>query len=199
VTQLSQAVLAWALQLSSRLYCAQRAEGLLSMAEPEAKPAAKPADPPTDAVAAPKTKSKLMLVVGLVVLLAGAGGGAFFFIRGKAKPSAAKLELPAKYIALDPPFVVNFENEGLVRFLQVTVQLMTRDPATAELLKQHDPRVRNDLLLTLSYQPYTAIASREGQQKLRASALEAVRRVIKSNNGEPAKLEALYFTSFVMQ
>ena len=38
--------------------------------------------------------------------------------------------LPPRYINLDPPFVVNFEADSMVRFLQVTVGIMTRDPAT---------------------------------------------------------------------
>ena len=55
-------------------------------------------------------------------------------LRGlKKKSRQARAEVvkgPPLYVALDPPFVVNFEAEQLVRFLQVTVQVMSRDQPT---------------------------------------------------------------------
>ena len=104
-----------------------------------------------DAAPAGKSKKTLIIVMVLaVLLLAGGGVGAWFAFapHGNKKHQAAKQEppAPALYVALDPPFVVNFEADQQVRFLQVTAQLMTRDPATIELLKTNDPVVRNDLL-----------------------------------------------------
>ena len=96
---------------------------------------------PAAAEAAPAGKSKKTLIIVIllaVVLLAGGGVGAWFaFVPHGKKPKAAKQEppAPALYVALDPPFVVNFEADQQVRFLQVTAQLMSRDPATIELLK----------------------------------------------------------------
>ena len=74
--------------------------------------------------------------------------------------------LPPIYVNLDPPFVVNFEAESMVRFLQVTVSVMTRDAHTEEVLKKNDPRIRNDLLLLLGNQHYDTISTREGKEKL---------------------------------
>ena len=156
--------------------------------------------------AAPKGKGKSLLIVIVlaVVLLAGGGVGAWFAFapHGKDKKhTEVKKEppAPALYIALDPPFVVNFEAEQQVRFLQVTAQLMTRDPATVELLKANDPVVRNDLLLLFGNQKYSVISSREGKEALRAQTLTAVRKIVANAGGKPEKLEAVYFTSFVMQ
>ena len=152
-----------------------------------------------------KKKPWLIIAIIAVVVLGGAGGGAFFLLGGKSDPKKAHAEekkeehLPPIYIALDPPFVVNFEAEQLVRFLQVTVQVMTRDPETAEQVKSNDPVVRNDLLLLLGNQNYPTISSRDGKEKLRQQALDAVRKVVKSAGGKPEKVEAVYFTSFVMQ
>jgi flagellar FliL protein len=149
---------------------------------------------------APKSK-KLLFIIIAVVLLAGAAG-AFFFLKGGDAKEAAKKEavvLPPIYVNLDPPFVVNFEAEAAVRFLQVTVSVMTREAPVEEILKKNDPRIRNDLLMLLGGQKYDTIATREGKEKLQADALEAVRAVVKSAGGEPQKLEALYFTAFVMQ
>jgi flagellar FliL protein len=151
-----------------------------------------------------KKKSWLIIAIVTLVVLGAAGGGAWFFIGAQSDPKAAHAEkkeqqLPPIYIALDPPFVVNFEAEQLVRFLQVTVQVMTRDPQTAEQVKSNDPVVRNDLLLLLGNQNYQTISTREGKEKLRMQALDAVRKVVKSAGGKPEKVEAVYFTSFVMQ
>ena len=88
---------------------------------------------------------------------------------------------------------------SMVRFLQVTVSVMTRDPHEEELLKKNDPRIRNDLLMLLSNQHYNDISTREGKEKLRVASLEAVRTVVKSAGGEGEKIEDLYFTAFVMQ
>ena len=73
---------------------------------------------------------------------------------------------------------MNFEAEQLVRFLQVTVQVMSRDPETVEVVKANDPVVRNDLLLLLGNQHYETICSREGKEKLRLQALDTVRKVV---------------------
>lgn len=152
--------------------------------------------------AAPPKKSKAMLFIILGVVLLAGGGGAFFFLKG-GKSAEAKHEeapiMPPIYVNLDPPFVVNFQAETMVRFLQVTVSIMTRDPHTEDILKKNDPRIRNDLLLLLSNQQFSDISTREGKEKLRAASLEAVRTDVKAAGGEPAKVEDLYFTAFVMQ
>jgi flagellar protein FliL len=149
--------------------------------------------------AAPPKSKKMLFIILAVVLLAG-GGGAFFFLKGgKGAKAEVVPVLPPIYVNLDPPFVVNFEAESMVRFLQVTVSVMTRDPHTEEIIKKNDPRIRNDLLLLLSNQHYKEISTREGKDKLRSAALEAVRADVLEAGGEAAKVENLFFTAFVMQ
>ena len=160
------------------------------------------ADAEAEATAAPpKKKSKaLVWVLIAVIVLAGGAGGAFFFMKkDKAKVAEKPKPAPAIYYQFDPAFVVNFEAEQLVRFLQVTIGVMSRDQPTVDFLKQHDPALRNDLLLLLGNQQYSAISSVQGKEQLRERALEAVRAVAKREGGDPQKIEAVYFTSFVMQ
>ena len=76
---------------------------------------------------------------------------------------------------------------------------MTRDPHMVEFLKANTPIIRNDLLLLLGNRHVEEVATNEGKEALRAKCLEAVRAISKEMGGEPAKIEALYFTSFVMQ
>ncbi len=173
---------------------------------------------PAAAVPAKKSKKMLFIIIGAVIAALGIGGGVYAFVSKKSddteqtvtdakgkkiKNAVAKKETkpkePAIYTAFDPPFVVNFEDKGAMRFLQVSVQVMTRDPHTAEMFKQHDPVIRNDLLLLLGNQTFDTLNSREGKEKLREEAREAVANIIKSEGGSPKNVEQLYFTSFVMQ
>ena len=164
-----------------------------------------------DKAAAPRGKGRgklFLIVVGsaAAVLLAGGAGTAWWLTKGKhpAAPAAApKAEAPPAgpplFLGLDPPFVVNFDSGQAVRFLQIAVQLETRDPATVELLKTNDPVVRNNLLMLFGNQTYAQLATREGKEALRNQALEDVRKVLQGAGGHPERLEAVYFTSFVMQ
>lgn len=163
-----------------------------------------PAPAATEAAAAGKRSGRLWLWIALAVLVAGGGAGGWWWFAGAhdetpkdAAHEAAKA--PPIYYALDPPFVVNFQTERLVRFLQVTVQLMSRDAPTIDLLEANDPAIRNDLLLLYSNQDHAALSTRAGMEKLRTETLVAVRRVLGGVGGDPKLVEAVYFTSFVMQ
>ena len=94
---------------------------------------------------------------------------------------------------------MNFDATQASRFLQVTVEIMTRDSSMAQMIKENDPAVRNDLLLLFGGQDATAIGSREGKEALRKETLETVRALIKAEGGNPDLVEAVYFTTFVMQ
>jgi len=179
------------------------------MAEiPTVAPAAEATDLATTGRKIPRL---IVSIIAAVVVLAAGGGAAWWFLgRGEAKPAKAVAAAAAKpspatpagpplYVALDPPFVTNFEAEQMVRFLQVTVQVMTRDPATVEALKANDPVIRNDLLLLLGNQKYADISAREGKERLREEALATVRRDLTGAGANGEKVEAVYFTSFVMQ
>ncbi len=147
-------------------------------------------------------KGLIITIVALLVL-GGGGAGAWFAFGGHDAKAGKKAEvaekLPPRYIALDPPFVVNFEAESMVRFLQVTIGVMTREPAIEAIVKENDPRVRNDMLMILSNQTYASVSTAEGKEALRKRCLDAVRAIVKEMGGDDAKVEALYFTSFVMQ
>lgn len=150
-----------------------------------------------------KGKGKLVIIVALVVLAAG-GGGAFFMLKGghpksaeQAAADAAKAK-PAVYLQLDPAFVVNFQDEAALRFLQVGVNVMSHDPEAIAAAKEADPEIRNALLMLFSAQDVKSLSDVKGKQKLQAAALAEVQRVLKEKIGRPG-VDALYFTSFIMQ
>jgi hypothetical protein len=104
-------------------------------------------DTATDAAKpAPAQEQAAIIIAAAVVVLGGRRRGlsSCSGARRRARPSEAvehaeDTRLPAQFVALDPPFVVNFEAGASARFLQVAVQLMTRDPAMVELLKSPRP------------------------------------------------------------
>ena len=158
------------------------------------------------AAAAPAKGGMNGLIISLLLLLVLGGGGfaAFKLLGDKADPKkkgeAEKHEqLPARYVTLEPPFVVNFEAESIVRFLQISIGVMTRDEKVEHLIRDNDPRIRNDLLLILGNQSYETVSKLEGKEELRKRCLESVRAVVAESGGEGPAVEALYFTSFVMQ
>ena len=183
---------------------------------------AEPTPAAAAATAPPKSKKKLLLVIAAVaVVVIGGGAGAYFaFFNGKsddktaqndkggkakgkdkkkAKEEPRKPKLPAQFVELDPPFVVNFEPGSTARFLQITVQLMTREPEMVEFLKSNTPIIRNDLLLLFGNRHVEDVASNEAREALRKAALETVRKIVSNEGGKGEGVEAVYFTSFVMQ
>ncbi len=106
--------------------------------------------------------------------------------------------LPAIYLPIDPAFVVNFASQGKARFLQVTVEVMTRDPLMPDQITLHMPVIRNNLMLLFSSQSYDGVSTLEGKEALREEALEVLQQILEEETGDPG-IEAVYFTSFVMQ
>lgn len=160
----------------------------------------------------PEKKRRSPLVLTLVVaLLVVSGVCAYTLValRGheKANATAAAKEggdaKPAKpqpeyFLPLDPAFVVNFRDDDAMRYLQVGVTLMSHDQAALDTVKSVDPVVRNALVMLFSRQDYSILSDPAGKQKLQADALAAVRKIVEARTGKPG-VDALYFTSFVMQ
>ena len=159
---------------------------------------------PKDAEGAPKKKKGNMLLIGALVVLAAGGAGGWFMMKGGhgngAPESAAEAarSKPAVYLQLDPAFVVNFQDEAALRFLQVGVNVMSHDPEAIAAAKEADPEIRNALLMLFSAQDMKSLSDVKGKQKLQAAALAEIQRVLKDKIGRPG-VDAVYFTSFIMQ
>jgi len=139
-----------------------------------------------------------LAIVGLVAVLGLAGAGAWYVTQGQKESGPAR-PAPAQYLPMSPPFVVNLDSTPMgPRYLQVEVQLMTRDPLAVEQLQRHEPALRARLLMLFAQQTYDGLASREGKEALRTQALEEVQGLMTEETGAP-QAESLLFTSFVTQ
>ena len=155
-----------------------------------------------EVAAGTKKKGGIKMYAGIAVLaLLGVGG--YLYSRAQhAQPTAAAAAVapkaPELFLPLDPAFVVNFQDQDATRYLQVGVTVMTHDPAAVQAMKESDPVIRNALVMLFSSQTYAGLSDIAGKKKLQAEALEAVRKIVVDKTGKP-DVDALYFTSFVMQ
>ncbi|MDB6083130.1 MAG: hypothetical protein JWN43_1011 [Gammaproteobacteria bacterium] len=113
---------------------------------------------------------------------------------GHGDASAGKSSL---FYAIDPPLVVNFEDGSVVRFLQISMEVMVHDQKAIESVQKNMPLIRNNLLLVMSNRDYQSMMSRDGKDKLRQEALAEIRAVQKKQGGED--VDDVLFTSFVVQ
>ncbi|GAB4288838.1 MAG: hypothetical protein Kow0096_01500 [Thiohalomonadaceae bacterium] len=146
----------------------------------------------------------LYIVIGVLVLALGGLGAAFFLMKGgEGKDNGAEADSKvaevkqAHYLALDK-LVVNFGPGAPVRFLQVNLQVMSYDPEALKAMEIHMPAIRNDILLLLGSQKYEVVSTPEGMEQLRGAILAKVQNVLDTYEKE-RKVEAIYYTEFVMQ
>ena len=155
------------------------------------------------------TKILLFAILPLFII-SGTVGGLYFSGVFGGGDSASEEELseeegeedevagPATYIKIDPAFVVNFVNTDKAKFLQITIEVMTRQPEMSTVVESHMPIIRNNLVLLFGSQTYDDLSTLEGKEALRESALQTVQDILEEESGDPI-VEAVYFTSLVMQ
>ena len=142
-----------------------------------------------------------MVLIGAIVgaLLLG-GGGAAFYMTSMAPPVAQEDQVDTRtniYVEV-PPVVANFEYEGSMRYLQVTVNLQTRDTASATLMKDNAPLIQGEILMLLQDLDFGTVRSTEGKRALIEMIDAGVRELFKSG-AEPLEFEQVVLTGFVVQ
>lgn len=162
----------------------------------------------SDAAKDPSKKGKLKIIIVAVVALllaVGLSAGAtwFFMHRAASTPEPAVAEATsgkkeAIFEALTPPFVVNFNQNGRQRYMQVSITMLARDNADLTALKVHMPVIRNNLVMLFSGQPFDTLASPIGMEMLRQKATASIQEVAQKELGKPV-IEQLLFTNFVLQ
>jgi len=173
------------------------------MASASPEKTTRPDSPPS---VAPARSLWPVILVALFVAALTAGGIGWYFTRHLTQNHAnsALLPAPAQYFALEPAFVVNLNDEqsqtlpDSAHYLQIEVQLMTRNPEALEALKTHAPAIRARLLLLFSQIQPAQIADLSGKEQLQAQALAQVQALMQTETGAPA-VEELLFTSLITQ
>jgi len=164
---------------------------------------------------APASTAKIVIIAVLasVVLSAGIGGGAFYMLggmdpepvegaEGEEEKVVEEPPKPPQYFSLDPKFVVSFSDQRKARFMQFSLQLMTRDNKVMKDIEGHMPAIRSSLLMLFGVQRFDEMITIEGKQKLLVDTVADVNATLTKMTGseEPVVgVEAAYFDSFVIQ
>lgn len=154
-------------------------------------------------------KRKLIIIiiaaVTLVLVVGGLAGYFLFFSADDGTENAAAPETaaeesvpqgPVQYLALDPPFVVTLP--GHPSLLQVGVSVRFNGDELGEFVSHNDPMIRHNLLNLLSAVDANALKERAAKEALQKKMLAELNRILKELRA-PGQVDALYFTSFVMQ
>ncbi|MBT8434518.1 MAG: flagellar basal body-associated FliL family protein [Gammaproteobacteria bacterium] len=105
---------------------------------------------------------------------------------------------PPIYHRLDPKFVVTFRDQRNARFMQFTVQIMTRDENVISQIKEHNPAIRSNLLLLFNNKTSELMSSREGKEQLLREIAEDINASLEEL-ADTSGVEAAYFESFLIQ
>ncbi len=124
---------------------------------------------------------------------AGGGHGEAAPAKKKRNPHGAPV-----YMKLGDAFIVNFLAGDQIRYLQISIEAMSRDPEVEKDIEAHLPVIRNNLVMLFSGLDFETISTVEGKQKIREMALHEVQKILEEQTGYKG-IEELYFTSFVMQ
>ena len=108
------------------------------------------------------------------------------------------VEGPPIYHRLDPKFVVSFLDQRTARFMQFTVQIMTRDKNVISQIKEHNPAIRSNLLLLFNNKTPDLMSSREGKEQLLLEMTEDINASLEKL-ADASGVEAAYFESFLIQ
>jgi len=129
---------------------------------------------------------------------AGHGGEEKSGGHGEKKSGHGSAKGEAQYVKLGDAFVVNFKAGDQIRYLQVSIEVMTHDGEVPAAIEKHLPVIRNNLVMLFSGLDYKTLSSVEGKQKIRENALAEVQKILDERTGSIG-IDDLYFTSFVMQ
>jgi flagellar FliL protein len=158
------------------------------------------------------SKKKLIIIVAVIVLLlAVAAGAAFFLMSGDSEAddeaavegeAAEVVEevgiIPAQYIKMKPRFIVNYNVGTRQRFLQTSIEIMTRSQGVVDAVELHNPMLRNEVVRILSEQDFKHLRTPEGRGELKVLLQEQLVAVLKAE-ADIEGIEAVLFTDFVMQ
>lgn len=172
-----------------------------------------------EAPAAGKSKSKLFILLGVGGLLfVGLTATTLLLVLGGDEPSTPEAEVASEatqddkeeadgaatalgspqFFPIRPAIVVNIPSKGRIRFLQIQVDIMSRDDDVIEDLEAYAPLIKNELISLFSSQNYAEMVTVEGKETLRKEALKRVQKVMSEQAGVEG-IEQILFTSFVTQ
>lgn len=152
----------------------------------------------------PKKKSKkiLFIILGVSILLLGAGGYfayTKFMVPPPPPPEPAPVnpadipESVGEIVTLEP-FVVNLADPKGSRYLKMKISLEFDSKEAADRATSATPKLRDIVIMMLTSLSFEEVMTPEGKLRIRDELLERFSRVIR-----PDKVKNIYFSEFVVQ
>ena len=155
-------------------------------------------------------KKLIIIIVGVLLVIAIAVGATIFLMTGDDAESTdaenadevveevAEVVTPAQYIKMKPRFIVNYNVGTRQRFLQTSIEIMTRSQGVVDAIELHNPMLRNEIVRILSDQDFKHLRTPEGRIELKTKLHDQLVALLKRES-DVEGIEAVLFTDFVMQ
>lgn len=119
-----------------------------------------------------------------------------FVLAGFVHAAEDEAPLDIGYYALKPSIVSNLV--GGPKYIRCDIQLMTEDASLLPRIELHAPALRHHILMLIAGQDGNALKSRDGKEKLRKAALQAIQTELKALTGK-SMVNDLYFTAYYVK
>lgn len=144
----------------------------------------------------------MFTILGMSANAAGGGSSGPSYSDGKAN-----------YYALDPAFLVNIQGQDALHFMQIKINIMTKDTSVIKAIEKHPAPIRHELLMLFSSQQLESVWRPNDRESMRQEALSTINTVLKTyanisaeqslkdshGNEYQSGVRDLYFTDFVIQ
>ncbi|PLX51080.1 MAG: flagellar basal body protein FliL [Desulfobulbaceae bacterium] len=145
-----------------------------------------------------KSKAKLLIILGIVLILAVAGG--FFAYNTLMAPSKKSDITPQEEInpvgemVTFGEFVVNLADPTGKRYLKCKISVEVADIETKERVQKLEPKLRDIVIMLLTSLAFEEVMTPEGKLRIRDELLERFNQAVR-----PDRIKNLYFSEFVVQ
>lgn len=152
--------------------------------------------------APPAPKSKVGLIIGLIMALVvvGAAGSWFIMRAATVDPSVKKA---TEFVNVEPWFTVNLREDSEGRYLQVGVTFEISAKTAKAQLQDRLPAIRSRIILLGSAKTGKELKTPEGKKAFADEILELAREQLEGMPGAAGApsfgLEGVHFTVFVIQ
>lgn len=151
-------------------------------------------------------KMLIIIAVACLALGGGIGAGIFLFLKGGEEPPPeqaeevveAEPEIDPQYVVLKPEFIVSFQVGTRQRYLQTSIEVLTRYQSVVDALSMHEPMIRNNIIRVIGAQDFNRLRTNEGRLELQEKIKLSLEELLKEVSVE-GDIKAILFTNLVMQ